>query len=257
MSVRDNIAHVVLNRPDKLNALDPAMMEALVQTGTELRDRKDVAVVVVSGAGRAFCSGLDLSQFDQMRERRAADVVVLGDRLGAARALGQKAVHVWSLISVPVVAAVHGVAIGGGLQLALGADIRIATPDSQWSVMEIRWGIIPDMTGTQLLPEIVGRDRAKELTFTGRRIDGSTAAEIGMVTTLADDPLSAAFGLAEEIATHPRNALCEAKRLLDLSGRVPLTDGFDAEQDAIAALMGSEEQVAAVNGRLGPTAKLR
>lgn len=249
-SVHDGIAHVVLNRPRKLNALDGAMLEALVETGKHLMDRTDVSVVVLSGAGRAFCAGLDLSQFTQMHESRGADVVVVGDRLGAARALGQKAVHVWSMVPVPVVAAVHGVALGGGLQLALGADIRIVAPDAQLSVREIAWGLVPDMAGTQLLPQVVGDGMAKELTFTGRKFDGTASSEMKLATRLADDPVASALELAREIAAHSRAALCHAKRLLAMAGRVPLADGLDAEQDSIAQLIGSDEQTAAIRTQL-------
>ena len=249
-SVQQGIAHVVLDRPRKLNALDGAMLEALVQAGLHLIDRTDVRVVVLSGAGRAFSAGLDLSQFAQMQCGHGADAVVIGDRFGAARALGQKAVHVWSMVPVPVVAAVHGVAFGGALQIALGADIRIVAPDTQLSVMEIQWGLVPDMAGTQLLPKAIGDGMAKELTFTGRKFDGTAAAEMKLATRLADDPLEAALELAHEIAPHSRTALCQAKRLLDIAGRVPLADAFDAEQDAIAQLIGSDEQVATIRHRL-------
>jgi enoyl-CoA hydratase/carnithine racemase len=247
--VVEGIAHVRLARPEKLNALDPAMFEALVATGVELRDRTDVAAVVLSGEGRAFCAGLDFGQFAAMREGRA-DVVTARPQLGAARAMGQQAVHVWSLIPAPVIAAVHGVAFGGGLQIALGADIRIVAPDAQLSVMEIHWGLVPDMMGTQLLPELVGRDVAKELALTGRTVSGAEAARMGLATREADDPLTAAQDLAGEIAGHSRSATRAVKRLIDLAGRVGLEEGLQAEQDAIGALIGSEEQVAAVSRRL-------
>ncbi|MBS9376507.1 Short-chain-enoyl-CoA hydratase [Rhodococcus sp. B50] len=239
------IAHVRLNRPDKLNALDAPMFEALVSTGLQLTDRSDVSAVVLSGAGRAFCAGLDLTQFEHMQDG-TSDVVVLGERLGAARALAQKAVHVWSMVPVPVIAAVHGVAFGGGLQIALGVDIRIVSPDARLSVMEIRWGLTPDMAGTQLLPELVGRDVAKELTFTGRIVEGADAVSLGLATREAAEPVTVALELAREIAGHSRTALVHAKHLLDLAGRVPLAEGLDAEQQAVAELIGSDEQRAAI-----------
>jgi enoyl-CoA hydratase/carnithine racemase len=247
--VSDRVAHVRLNRPKRLNSLDRQMFEALVDVGRELIDRQDVSVVVLSGAGRAFCAGLDLAQFDAMRTG-GAEVVVGGERLGAAGALAQKSVHVWSLLPQPVIAGVHGYALGGGLQVALGADIRVVSPTTKLSVMEIQWGLIPDMAGTQLLPELVGRDVAKELTFTGRTVLGVEAQAIGLATRVADDPIEGAVQLAEEIASHSRSALGRAKRLLDMAGRVPLAEGLDAEQDALAALMGSDEQTAVVENRL-------
>lgn len=246
--VEDGVAQVRLNRPDKMNALDPALFEALVSVGSGLIDRTDVSAVVIAGEGRAFCAGLDMGQFAKMAGG-VDDLVVETERLGAAKALGQQAAHIWSLVPVPVIAALHGVAFGGGLQVALGADIRIAAPDMKLSVMEIVWGLIPDMTGTQLLPELVGRDVAKELVFTGRRISGTEAAALGLVTRTNDDPLAAATALATEIAGNSRNALVHAKHLLDLAGHVTLAEGFDAEQVAIRELIGSPEQTEVVRKR--------
>lgn len=248
--VVEGVAQVRLNRPEKLNALDPGMFEALVAAGLELIDRQDVGAVVLSGAGRAFCAGLDFGQFAAMAESQGPRVVASRPQLGAAGALGQQAVHVWSMVPAPVIAAVHGVALGGGLQIALGADIRIVAPDAQLSVMEVQWGLVPDMTGTQVLPELVGRDVAKELALTGRKISGTEAARLGLVTRTAEDPLEEALSLAREIAGHSRSATRHVKRLTDLAGRVGLAEGLQAEQDAIRELIGSAEQVAVVQRRL-------
>jgi enoyl-CoA hydratase/carnithine racemase len=251
LEVSQGVATVRLDRPEKLNALDPAMFEALITVGTELIDRDDVGAVVLSGAGRAFCAGLDLGSFAAMAEYGAGGVVVPREPLGVARARGQQAVHVWSLVPAPVIAAVHGIAFGGGLQIALGADIRLVARDAQLSVMEVQWGLVPDMCGTQLLPELVGRDVAKELTLTGRRLSGTESVRLGLATRESDEPLAEAIALATEIAGHSRNATHAAKRLLDMAGRVPLAEGLQAEQDEISALIGSPEQVATVRRRLG------
>jgi enoyl-CoA hydratase/carnithine racemase len=144
---------------------------------------------------------------------------------------------------------VHGNALGGGLQIALGADIRIVAPDARLSLMEINWGLVPDMTGTQLLPELVGRDVAKELTYTGRVVSGEEAAALGLCTRTDPDPRAAALGLAAEIAARSPHAVRAAKRLLDLAGRVDLEAGFAAEQKEIGALIGSPNQVEAVTAR--------
>jgi enoyl-CoA hydratase/carnithine racemase len=170
--------------------------------------------------------------------------------VGPARALGQQAAYVWTHLPVPVVAAVHGVAFGGGLQVALGADIRIVAPDAKLSVMEIRWGLVPDMTATQVLPDLVGRDVAKELTFTGRVVDGEEAAAIGLATKVAADPLAAARDLAREIASKNPAAVRHAKRLLESAGRVSLADGLTAEQECISELIGTPNQVEAVQANL-------
>ena len=248
------VAHVRLNRPDKLNALDRAMFTALVQAGRELISNSAIRAVVLSGNGRAFCAGLDYEQFARMAGGGAShgsDVLVISDeRLGGARALGQQAVRVWSQVPAPVIAAVHGVALGGGLQIALGADLRIVSPGAELSVMEVRWGLIPDMGGTQLLPELVGRDVAKLLTFTGRSVSGTAAAAMGLATEVADDPVTAALMLAHNIAAHDPAALTHAKALLDMAGRVSLELGLDAEQKAIAELIASPALASTVKARL-------
>ncbi|GAB2888404.1 crotonase/enoyl-CoA hydratase family protein [Nocardioides pacificus] len=255
-TVADGVAQVRLTRPDKMNALDPAMFEALVATGTSLIGRDDVRAVVLSGEGRAFCAGLDLEQFALMAQ--GAGQTAAGERptlprrepLGAAEALAQQAVHVWSLVEAPVIAAVHGVALGGGLQLALGADLRIVAPDAKLALMEVQWGLVPDMMGTQLLPELVGRDRALELALTGRRVSGEEAVQLGLATRVADEPLAAATALAGEIAGHSGAATRGIKRLVGLAGRVDLAAGLAAEQEVIASLIGTDEQAAVVNRRL-------
>src|SRR5438477_10741030 len=133
---------------------------------------------------------------------------------------------VWQELEVPVIAAVHGVALGGGLQIALGADIRIVTPDARLSVLEVKWGLVPDMTGTQLLPRLVGLDVAKELAFTGRMVSGEEAVRLGMATRVSESPLDDARALAREIAAKSPHAVVGAKRLLNLAGTVPLAEGF-------------------------------
>jgi enoyl-CoA hydratase/carnithine racemase len=253
VTVADGVADVRLDRPDKLNALDRAMLAALVLAGRQVAADPSVRAVVLSGNGRAFCAGLDFAEFRAMTADGPAQIPALEDDdgyTGPAQALAQRAAYVWSEVPVPVIAAVHGVAFGGGLQITLGADIRLAAPDAQLSVLEIKWGLIPDMTGSQLLPELVGRDVAKELTFTGRVLGGREAAEIGLATRVSGDPLGEALALAAEIAAKSPRAIRAAKQLLDLAGRVPLRDGFAAEQQAIRQLIGSPDQVEAVRASL-------
>jgi enoyl-CoA hydratase/carnithine racemase len=146
---------------------------------------------------------------------------------------------------VPVIAAIHGPALGGGLQVALGADIRIVAPDAKLSVLESRWGLIPDMTGTAMLPKLVGLDVAKDITFTGRMVSGEEAVKIGLATRLADDPRAAALELAKELATKSPDALREGKRLLNLSGTRPIAEQFADERSTMASLIGSPNQVEA------------
>ena len=245
------VADVRLNRPEKRNALDPAMFEALVATGERLKSQPGLRAVVLSGAGPDFCAGLDFASFQAMRAgMRLSATAQLPAADGPAKATGQRAAYVWAEVPVPVIAALRGNTLGGGLQIALGADIRIVTPDARLSVFEVAWGLIPDMTGTQLLPELVGRDVAKELTYTARIVSGEEAVRIGLATRTDPDPLAAALAMAKEIAGRSPHAIRAAKRLLDLAGRTDLASGFAAEQQEIRALIGSPNQVEAVTARL-------
>ena len=251
--IEDGIADVRLNRPEKMNALDPAMFKALVETGERLKADPSVRVVVLSGEGRAFCAGLDMASFRTMaggNGGQAIDPGLASRPDGRIANNGQQAAYVWFEMPAPVIAAVHGVAFGGGLQIAVGADIRIVAPDAQLSVMEARWGLNPDMTGTQLLPRLVGLDVAKELTFTARIVSGTEAKEIGLATRVADDPRAEAFRLARDIAGKNPHAIRGSKALLNLAGTVSLAEGFKAEERTIRSLIGSPNQVEAVRANM-------
>jgi enoyl-CoA hydratase/carnithine racemase len=249
IAVTDGVADVRLNRPDKLNALDLAMFEALVRAGEELAKNRSVRAVVLSGEGRGFCAGLDFASFSAMADSSRGERVTggLGDRpKGRVANLGQQAAYTWTELAVPVIAAVHGVALGGGFQIALGADLRIVAPDAQMSVLEIRWGLVPDMTGTQMLPRLVPIDVAKELTWTGRMVSGEEAVKIGLATRTATDPRAAALELAREIAAKNPFAIRAGKRLLNQSGLVDLAQQLRDESAEMGALIGSANQVEAV-----------
>lgn len=250
VTVTDGVADVRMSRPEKRNALDPAMFRALVLAGEQLKTTPGVRVVVLSGEGPDFCAGLDFASFEAMRDGGGlapfADVPASD---GPAQVVPQRAAHVWAELPVPVIAAIQGNALGGGLQIALGADIRIVSPDARLGVLEVAWGIIPDMTGTQLLPELVGRDVAKELVFTARIVSGEEAARIGLATRTDPDPLAAALALAREIAGRSPHAIRASKRLLDLAGRTDLATGLAREQEEIGALIGRPNQVEAVTAR--------
>jgi enoyl-CoA hydratase/carnithine racemase len=252
VEITDGVADVRLARPDKRNALDAAMFAGLVGAGERLKTEPGVRAVVLSGEGPDFCAGLDFTMFQAMRngDRLSARVPLPATR-GPARAAGQRAAYVWTELAVPVIAAITGNALGGGLQVALGADIRIVAPDAKLSVLEIRWGLVPDMTGSQLLPELVGRDVAKELAFSGRVVRGEEAVALGLATRVDPDPHRAALELARTIAGRSPHAIRAAKRLLDLAGRVDLETGFAAEQEEIGALIGSPNQAEAVAAEFG------
>jgi len=250
IDVSDGIAHVRLDRPDKVNALDGAMFAAIAAAGETVGADPSVRAVVLSGEGRGFCAGLDFGSFRAMAGEGAGggggSLGAIGDTADRITHLGQQVAHTWQEVPVPVIAAVHGVALGGGCQIALGADIRIVAPDVRMSVLEIKWGLIPDMTGTWMLPRLVGLDVAKELTFTGRMVGGEEAVRLGLATRVAQDPVAAALELAREIASKSPHAVRAAKRLLNRSGLVPIAEQFAAERAEIGALIGSPNQVEAV-----------
>lgn len=249
IDVSDGVADVRFTRPDKINALDTAMFRAIVEASASLKNDPAVRAVVLSGEGRGFCAGLDFGSFQEMAganpngEQGLGPVADTSDRITH---LGQQAAYGWMELPVPVIAAVHGPCLGGGLQIALGADIRIVSPDAKMSVLEVRWGLIPDMTGTVTLHRLVGNDVAKELTFTGRMVDGEEAVRLGLATRLSDDPRATALEMATEIAGKSPHAIRAAKTLLDLSGRVSLEEQFAAERAKIGQLIGSPNQVEAV-----------
>ncbi|HKA03172.1 MAG TPA: crotonase/enoyl-CoA hydratase family protein [Acidimicrobiales bacterium] len=245
-TVDGGVADVRLNRPDKINALDPAMFEALVDTGEALKNDPAVRAVVLSGEGRGFCAGLDFGSFQQMASSDRASVADLTRREGRIANRGQQAAYVWFEMPAPVVAAVHGPCLGGGFQIAMACDIRIVAPDVKMSVLEVRWGLSPDMTGTQLLPRVVGLDVAKELTFTGRMVEGEEAVRIGLATRVSDSPRDDALALAHEVAGKSPGAVKGAKALLNLAGTVSLEEGFKAEERTIKGLIGTPNQVEAV-----------
>lgn len=249
VTVNDGVADVRLNRPAKLNAFDDAMFDALIATGEALANDPAVRAVVLSGEGRAFSAGLDLALFGEMASPEAEQLTarLTGGRHGGGSAnRGQRAVWVWRELEVPVIAAVSGPALGAGLQLALGADLRIVAPDAKLSVLEIRWGLIPDMAGTYLLPRLVGVEVAKELTWTGRIVSGEEAVRLGLATRVAEDPRVAAMELARQLAKASPHAIRNGKRLLDASlDRGPAEQLADEER-TIAALIGSPNQKEAV-----------
>jgi enoyl-CoA hydratase/carnithine racemase len=248
IEISDGVADVRLVRADKHNGLDGPMFERLVEAAGEVREAAGVRAVVLSGEGPSFCAGLDFKAlmsgtgFSPERGFARED----GDHANFA----QRSTYDWHRLEVPVIAAVHGACFGGGLQLALAADIRIAAPDARLSVMEVRYGLVPDMGLTHAICDLVSIDVAKELTYTGRIIDAAEANELGLVTRIADDPRAAALELAAEIATKSPDAIRAAKRLLDTAWRRPPELGLPLEAELQRTLLGSPNQLAAVQAAL-------
>lgn len=248
---RGHVAVVTLARPDKRNALDPAMFEAIDATARELSADRELRAVVLAGAGKSFCAGIDLMAF------AAGEAVIrklLSRRDGEAANLAQRVGWAWRECPVPVIAALHGEVFGGGLQVALGADLRIAHPDARLSVMEVRWGLIPDMSASQTLRNLVRRDVALELAWTGRIVPGEEALALGLVTRLADDPLAEALSLAETIASHSPDAVRGVKRLFNHAWDCAPAEALALEAELQMRILGQANQMEAVRaGMTGDT----
>jgi enoyl-CoA hydratase/carnithine racemase len=211
LSLADGVADVRLNRPDKLNALDEAQYEAIAHTIAEIEGRRDIRCVVLSGEGRAFSVGIDLDRLGQSEALRELEKRSHGDAN-----IFQQSAWGWRTLSVPVIAAVTGYAFGAGCQIALGADMRIIAPDAEMSVMEIRWGLVPDVAGMALTRGLIREDRLRDLILTGRRVKGEEAVDLGLATRVAADPHAAAMEAARAIASSSPDAIRAAKRLLGL-----------------------------------------
>jgi enoyl-CoA hydratase/carnithine racemase len=255
VTIADGVADVRFNRPDKRNALDREQFASIAEAGEALKSERSVRAVVLSGVGESFCAGLDFSIFGEMAggDRTGAEVERGNPgsmTSGGLTHLGQQICWVWQEIEVPVIAAVHGHALGGGCQLALGADVRIAHPDTRFSVREVHWGLIPDMTGTLVLSKLVRPDVAKELTFTARVFDGREALALGLVTRLDDSPYEAAMALAAAIAGRSPDAVRGAKALFNRLFTAGAPDQFASERTTVRTLIGAPNQVEAIAANL-------
>jgi len=244
------VADVRLNRPDKLNGLDAAMFEALVATGRALAGDRALRAVVLSGEGRAFSAGLDFASFAAARAEGRAVRDLLAREPGEVATFAQQAAWVWAELPVPVIAAVHGACFGGGLQIALAADIRLVAPDAQLSVMEVRWGLVPDMTGTQTLRHLVRLDVLKELALTGRVVTGTEAVALGLATRLSATPRATALELARELAARSPDAVRAGKRLLQRAVTAGLEEGLRLEERVQRALLDGANHAEAVRANL-------
>ena len=247
IEVSDGVADVRLVRGDKHNALDWPMFLALDAATDELAQRTDVRAVVLHGEGPSFCSGLDFPSF------MAGDVGVdemISEVPGEVANIAQRVAYDWQRLPMPVIAAIHGNCLGGGAQIALGADIRIAGPDLRFCVMEIKYGLIPDMGISQLLPALVPLDVAKEVVFTGRTIGAEEALELGLVTRLSSDPWRMPSELATEIATKSPHAIRSGKRMLNAAYTGRREEVLKLEAELQRALIGSPNQIAAVTAAM-------
>jgi len=242
VTYKDHIAHVRLTRADKMNAVDQDMITAIIAAGEEVAASKARAVIV-SGDGKAFCAGIDISGLSGMIGKDPAELLMPRTHGDGTTNQWQEVAMIWSRMDIPVIAAVHGVCFGAGLQIALGADIRIASPDAQFAVMEMKWGIVPDMGGMVLLPKLVRTDVLRKLTYTATPISAEQAERWGLVTELADDPLGAAQTLAETIAGKSPSAIRAAKRLIAVAETADAATVLDAESREQVDLIGKPHQM--------------
>ncbi|MFC3616246.1 crotonase/enoyl-CoA hydratase family protein [Lutimaribacter marinistellae] len=240
---QDHVAHVTLTRGDKMNALDDAMVKAIVAAGQEVA-ASDARAVVLAGEGRSFCAGLDFASFMQMGNMNPEEWLMTRSHEDANEM--QEIAMVWRRVPVPVIAAVQGHVYGGGLQLALGADVRIAAPDAKLSLMEMKWGLVPDLGGMALLPQLVRSDVLRLMTYTARPFAARQALDWGLVTEIHDDPLGAAQDLATEIAGKSPSAIRAAKRLIGVAEQADRATVLLTESRESVGLIGRKHQLEAV-----------
>lgn len=259
LKIEEGVADIRLVRSDKMNALDPAMFQALLETGEKLKSDPSVRVAVISGEGRAFCAGLDMGNFAKMKEggsdKGSNPAVGSGEGRLEKRTQGiandaQYAAWIWREVPVPVIAAVHGVAFGGGFQVMLGADIRYVAPDTKLSVMEVKWGLVPDMAGTQLMRHLAREDIVRELSYTGRVFSGEEAFNYGFATRVTKDPLAEALATAKEIAGKSPDAIRAMKRIYNAAPYATAADGLLMESIEQDKLIGSPNQIESIMSNL-------
>jgi enoyl-CoA hydratase/carnithine racemase len=247
LAIEGHIATVSLNRPDKYNGLDLEMMRGLVACAKTIKKNRDVRVVILRGEGKAFCAGLDFATVT----KTPLKMLLAFTKFGVKKTnLFQQACWAWRELPVPVIAVLHGYCYGGGLQLALAADFRIATPDCELSVMESKWGLIPDMTGTVTLRELVPMDVAKELAMTGRRFDAVEAKTLHLVTQVAEQPEQAARALADAILTRSPDAVSATKALFHSTRHAAEDQAFDQESSLQFKLLRGRNQGEAMAANL-------
>lgn len=246
--IDSHVADVALNRPEKHNALSLALFEALAGLGKKLSADKSIRAVVLHGNGENFCAGIDTSIFNPNSPHKFVDS--MKPQPGSPANLFQRAAYVWREIPVPVICAITGVAFGGGFQIAMGADMRYATPDAKFSVMEVKWGLVPDMGISTTARHIIAPDRLKELAFSGRVFNGDEALAMGVVTGVYPDPYAAAMLTASEIAGRSPDAIRGIKQLINAGFDVDEKSALALEARIQTGLMGRRNQLEAVNANL-------
>ncbi len=250
ITYENHIAHVCLTRSDKMNAVDQDMIDAIIAAGQEVA-ASDARVVVLSGEGKGFCAGIDITGLSGMIGKDPAELLMPRTHGDGTTNQWQEVAMIWARLEVPVIAALHGVCFGAGMQLALGADIRIAHPDTKLAVMEMKWGIVPDMGGMVLLPRLVRTDVLRRLTYTAEQIAAPQAENWGLVTELSETPLERAMELATVIAGKSPSAIKAAKALIAVAETADDATVLDAESRAQSDLIGKPHQMEVIAAEFG------
>ncbi len=250
VTYENHIAHVRLTRADKMNAVDQDMIEAIIKAGQEVA-ASDARACIVSGEGKAFCAGIDITGLSGMMGKEPADALMPRTHGDGTTNQWQEVAMVWHRMEVPVIAAIHGVCFGAGIQLALGADIRIAAPGTRFAVMEMKWGIVPDMGGMVLLPKLVRSDVLRRMTYTAEQVAAEQALDWGLITEIAEDPQAAALGLATTIAGKSPSAIRAAKRLIAIAESEDDATILEAESRLQAELIGKPHQMEVIAAEMG------
>lgn len=248
MEIEGGVAQVRLSRPEKMNAVDMEMIDAVIAVAERLAQEPALRAVVLAGEGRAFCAGLDVANFAALA-MGDPEALIMPRTHGAANRFQQFSLA-WRALPAPVIAALHGVAFGAGLQLAAGADIRIAAPGTRLSVMEMKWGLVPDMGGMVTLPELIRADQLRRLIYTAEEIGAEEALRIGLVTEIAEDPLARAQALAQAIAGRSPSAIRAAKRLVTCAFTAPEAEVLLSESREQTDLIGKPDQMAVISANM-------
>jgi enoyl-CoA hydratase/carnithine racemase len=248
ISIEGHVAEVRLNRPEKHNALDMQMFDDLAASGARLAAEPSVRAVVLTGAGENFCAGIDLSIFSDPAD--AINPASMAPQEGSLANRFQRAAFAWREVPVPVICAIHGVAFGGGAQIALGADLRYAAPNAKMSIMEIRWGLIPDLAISVTASNLVREDVLRELAYTGRVVGGTEAMALGLVTAVHDDPLQAARDTAKLIASRSPDAIRAMKTLFNERRDLDAGRSLSLEAKLQSGIIGQPNQVEAVRANI-------
>ena len=254
ITIENHIAHLQLNRPDAHNAIDGPIMNGLLDFARQMMDPGEVRVIVISGRGESFCAGIDMNSFAEMASgdltsERKDVTEALEDLSPAGANRAQQIGWLWQEVPIAVIAAIQGASLGGGFNLALGADIRLVHPQASLGLVEITWGLTPDMSATQSLRRLTSLDRAKELALTGRRFNGEQAMDYGLATEVTPTPIEDALALAEKIVKRNPDAVRAVKEVLNQSAHVSVAQGLQQEAAASQAILGSANQMEAVSAK--------